>query len=160
MFPLQNICFFLGSTRIEGVLKFSDVVSILNWLASVSSESLSFEFNSCFHHAKYIVGSPNPRNFSCSRRGFGRPFKIHSWHNASSGYNLSSGSQWKQASMNLMNDLSTPSSRSIKLFVLGLHSFPFLFLKDKGLYSSSKNKCLLVAWSKTLIGGTPLYSMM
>jgi len=29
--PLQNICFFFGSTKIEGVLKFSDVVSILNY---------------------------------------------------------------------------------------------------------------------------------
>ena len=80
----QKIFFFYGSIIMEGVLKFSEVVSILNYWFSHSSESDSFE-SICFHQARYIVGSPSPRNFSCSKRGFGRPLIIHSWQRASSG---------------------------------------------------------------------------
>jgi len=59
-----------------------------------------------------------------------------------------------------MNDLSTPSSKSIKLFVLGLLSFPLLFQKGMGVKSSQKKSFLLVARSKTFIGGIPLYSII
>jgi hypothetical protein len=56
-----------------------------------------------------------------------------------------------------MKDLSTPSSKSIKLFVLGLLSFPRLFRKGMGVKSSQKKSFLLVARSNTFIGGIPLY---